>query len=198
MAETERQVQQRQNTRRRLAQAAQALFASRGFDATTVDEIATEAGVSRRTFFYHFASKEDVILSWHDEFEQALIGAIRAAPRELPLLDLTATAVIAALGQFDVHEALRIEQLKRDTPALRARDQGKYERLEQAIGAALAERAGLEPDELPVKVDAMLMTGILRVGSNGWMAAMTAGVPIERYVRDVIRTISASLAARPR
>lgn len=193
MAETDRQIRQRESTRRRLAQAAQTLFASHGFDATTVDDIAAAAGVSRRTFFYHFASKEDVILSWHEEFEQALTGAIRSAPPDLPLLELTANAVIAALGHFDVQEALRIEQIKRDTPALRARDQGKYERLEQAIGGALAERAHLAPDDLRVKVDAMLMTGVLRVGSNGWMAAMMAGVPIERYVREVISTVGTSL-----
>lgn len=195
MAETDRQIRQRQATRRRLTQAAQSLFADRGYEATTIDDIAAAAGVSRRTFFYHFASKDDVIQSWHQEFEDALTEAIRLAPPAWPILRVTEAAVVAALGAFDVEQALRLEQLKRDTPALRARDQGKYERLETAITHALAMRAGLEADDLRIKVDAMLMTGILRVGSTGWIAAMLAGVPIERYVHDVIATIGDSLGA---
>jgi hypothetical protein len=102
--------------------------------------------------------------------------------------------VIAALGQFDAEEARVIEQLKRDTPALRARDQGKYERLERAIAGALAERSGAAPDDLRVRLDAMLITGMLRVGGEGWVAAAAAGVPIREYVRQTVSALGAGLA----
>lgn len=195
MTEKGRREQKREETRRRLTRAAQRLFAEQGFDRTSVDEIAAAAGVSRRTFFHYFDSKEDVILSRHAEFERVLLDAIRTAPPEQPLLRVAEQAAIAALASFDAEEARLIEQLKRDTPALGARDHGKYERLERAIAGALAERAGTTPDDLRTRLDAMLVTGVLRVGGTGWLSASAAGMPVEDYVRQVVRTLGSELAA---
>lgn len=193
MTEPGRREQKREETRRRLMRAAQRLFAERGFDGTSVDEIAAAAGVSRRTFFHYFDSKENVILSRHEDFERVLLDAIRAAPREEPILRVAEQAVIAALQSFDADEARLMEQLKRDTPALRVRDHGKYERLERAIAGALADRLGIAPDDLRARLDAMVVAGVLRVGGEGWLRASAAGEPIEDYVRQVIGTLGASL-----
>lgn len=194
MAELGRREQKREETRRRLTRAAQRLFVEQGFDGTSVDEIASAAGVSRRTFFHYFDSKEDVVLSRHADFERALVDAIRTAPPHEPLLRVAEHAVIAALGLFDPEEARLIEQLKRDTPAFGARDHGKYERLERAIAGALAERSGTAPDDLRTRLDAMLVTGVLRVGGAGWVGASAAGMPMEDYVRQVVRTLGSGLA----
>jgi AcrR family transcriptional regulator len=194
MTEKGRREQKREETRRRLTRAAQRLFAEQGFDRTSLDEIAAAAGVSRRTFFHYFGSKEDVILSRHAEFERTLLDAIRTAPPEEPLLRVAEKAAIAALASFDAEEARLIEQLKRDTPALGARDHGKYERLERAIAGALAERAGTSPDDLRTRLDAMLVTGVLRVGGTGWLSASAAGMAVEDYVRQVVRTLGSELA----
>lgn len=198
MTQKGRREQKREETRRRLTREGQRLFAERGFDATSVDEIAAAAGVSRRTFFHYFGAKEDVVLSRHDDFERALLQAIRTAPPEEPLLRVAEEAVIAALGSFDAEEARLIERLKRDTPALRARDHGKYDRLERAIAEALAERSGTRPDDLRTRLDAMLVTGVLRVGGTGWAGASAGGVPIEAYVREVVRALGAGLGEAPR
>lgn len=175
----------------------QRLFAEQGFDRTSVDEIAAAAGVSRRTFFHYFGSKEDVVLSRHDDFERALLDAIRTSPPEAPLLEVAEHAVIAALGLFDADEARLLERLKRDTPALRARDHGKYERLERAIAGALAERSGASPGDLRTRLDAMLVAGMLRVGGAEWASALVAGVPIEAYVRQVVRSLGRELGTAP-
>lgn len=167
MTEKGRREQKREETRRRLMREGQRLFAEQGFDRTSVDEIAAAAGVSRRTFFHYFGTKEEVVLSRHDDFERALLEAIRTAPAEAPLLRVAEQAVVAALGSFNAEEARLLEKLKRDTPALRARDHGKYERLERSIAGALAERSGASPDDLRTRLDAMLVTGILRVGGGG-------------------------------
>ncbi|WP_229890037.1 TetR family transcriptional regulator, partial [Streptomyces griseomycini] len=58
---------QRLKMRRELAAAAMELFATKGYEATTVDEIAAAAGVARRTFFRHFRSKEEAIFPDHDD-----------------------------------------------------------------------------------------------------------------------------------
>lgn len=197
MTQTGRREQKREETRRRLMREGQRLFAQQGFDRTSVDEIAAAAGVSRRTFFHYFDSKEDVVLSRHDDFERALMEAIRTAPPQAPLLQVAEQAVIAAFAMFDADEVALLERLKRDTPALRARDHGKYERLERSIAGALAERAGASPDDLRTRMDAMLVAGMLRVGGSGWVSAAAAGVPVEEYVRQVVRSLGRGLTLEP-
>lgn len=197
MTQTGRREQKREETRRRLMREGQRLFAQQGFDRTSVDEIAAAAGVSRRTFFHYFDSKEDVVLSRHDDFERALMEAIRTAPPQAPLLQVAEQAVIAAFAMFDADEVELLDQLKRDTPALRARDHGKYERLERSIAGALAERAGASPDDLRTRMDAMLVAGMLRVGGSGWVSAAAAGVPVEEYVRQVVRSLGRGLTLEP-
>jgi AcrR family transcriptional regulator len=197
MTQQGRREQKREETRRRLMREGQRLFAEQGFDRTTVDEIAAAAGVSRRTFFHYFDSKEDVVLSRKEDFESALLQAIRTAPPEMPLLEVAEQAVLSAMGSFDAEEARLLERLKRDTPALRARDHGKYERLERSIAGALAERSGASPDDLRTRLDAMLVTGILRVGGAEWASALAAGVPVEDYVRQVVRSLGRELALKP-
>jgi AcrR family transcriptional regulator len=194
MTQKGRREQKREDTRRRLMREGQRLFAEQGFDRTSVDEIAAAAGVSRRTFFHYFGSKEDVVLSRHDDFERALVEAIRTAPPEAPLLQVAGQAVIAALGTFDPDEVALLERLKRDTPALRARDHGKYERLERSIAGALADRSGASPDDLRTRLDAMLVTGMLRVGGSGWVSAAAAGVAVEEYVRQLVSSLGHGLS----
>ncbi len=61
------------------------LFLERGFDATTVDDIAEAADVSKRSFFDYFPTKEDVVQAWQDEFGADLAAAIVARPAGEPL-----------------------------------------------------------------------------------------------------------------
>jgi AcrR family transcriptional regulator len=197
MTEPGRREQKREATRRRLAQAAQRLFAERGFDRTTVDEIAAAADVSRRTFFHHFASKEDVVLARYEDFDRELLDVVRAAAPDEPVLAVAERAVVAAAGQFDLEEARLIERLQRDEPAFRARAHGKYERMERAIAGALAERAGVTPEDLRVRLDAMLIAGVLRIAGGGWTAAAMAGVPMRAYVRQVVDALAAGLTPAP-
>lgn len=76
----------KQRTRCALIDAAFALFGRKGFDATTIDEIADAVDVSSRTFFRYFASKEDVALSLVDEQLAELVTALEHRPAEEPVL----------------------------------------------------------------------------------------------------------------
>ena len=160
----------RQQTRERLTRMAMALFRERGFEATTLDDIAAAAEVSRRSFFHYFASKEDVVFAWHEEITAALIAAVAARPRDESMLAAAENAISAMARQLEPDEAIAMACLKRDNPALQARDQVKYEKLERALSDALAKRAGHKAEKLQARLVAMIATGAMRIGGELWTA----------------------------
>ncbi len=108
------------------------LFAERGYEATTVDEIAVAAGISRRTFFRQFRSKEDVIFADH-EFQLASAAEYLAGVEGDPW-DAVCEAVIGVFERFTQWRdiAARRYQVVRRVPALREREivtVFRYERL---------------------------------------------------------------------
>src|SRR3954447_18500638 len=78
---------QKELTRDVIAEAARALFLERGFDAVTVSEIARAAGVSQKTVFNHFPTKEDLFYSRMESFEEELLEAIRGRGPGESILD---------------------------------------------------------------------------------------------------------------
>src|SRR5207245_9584963 len=81
-------------------EAALSLFNERGFDAVTIDDIASAADVSRRTFFRYFASKEDVILSDHPRRLDELQAALDRRPAEEPALTALRNAVLCLADTY--------------------------------------------------------------------------------------------------
>src|SRR5579871_1187955 len=75
------------DARGRLAQAAFELYGERGFDNTTVEEIAERAGLTKRTFFRYFADKREVLFWGAHELEQRFVEAVVAAPASAASLD---------------------------------------------------------------------------------------------------------------
>jgi AcrR family transcriptional regulator len=80
----------------RLRQAAMALYVERGYDETTVAEIAERAGLTARTFFRYFADKREVLFAGSDALQQRLIDALEAAPDAAKPMDAVAAALDAA------------------------------------------------------------------------------------------------------
>jgi AcrR family transcriptional regulator len=158
----------RQQTRERLTRMAMALFRERGFEATTLDDIAAAADISRRSFFHYFASKEDVVFAWQEEITAALIDAVAARPAAESMLTAAENAILAMVRQLEPGDAIAMAQLKRDNPALQARDQVKYEKLERALTDALVKRAGHKTEKLKARLVAMIATGAMRIGGEFW------------------------------
>jgi AcrR family transcriptional regulator len=88
------------NARERLERAALALFLERGFDATTVAGIAATAGLTKSTFFRHFADKREVLFGGQDLLTGLFTGAILAAPLSATIIDCLAAALAAAAVAF--------------------------------------------------------------------------------------------------
>lgn len=167
------------------------LFLERGFEATTLDDIAAAADISRRSFFHYFASKEDVVFAWHEATTAALVAAVAARPANESMLAAAENAISVIARELDSDEAIAITRLKQDNPALQARDQLKYEQLERAFAQALARRTGRKADLLQARLAAMIATGAMRIGGEIWASEGTREKPeaLTKRIFSAIRTI---------
>ncbi|MFD5322561.1 TetR family transcriptional regulator [Streptomyces sp. NPDC127092] len=125
---------QRLKMRRELAAAAMELFASKGYEATTVDEIAAAAGVARRTFFRHFRSKEEAIFPDHDDTLVRAEAVLNAAPPHEHPLDTVCRGIKEVMKMYAGSPAVSVARyrLTREVPTLREREiasVARYERL---------------------------------------------------------------------
>ncbi len=131
-------------SREALIDAALALFAAHGFDATTTDQIAERAGVSARTFFRYFPTKESVVFHRDYGFMRSFAAAYRAQPAELQDYDaLRATFVSLATG-FDALRA-RIETYRAavdSSAVLIGREREHFEDHARTVADAVAHRRG--------------------------------------------------------
>ncbi|MFI6943602.1 TetR family transcriptional regulator [Streptomyces sp. NPDC050418] len=125
---------QRLKMRRELAAAAMELFAAKGYEATTVDEIAARAGVARRTFFRHFRSKEEAIFPDHDDTLIRAEAVLNAAPPHENPLDTVCRGIKEVMKMYASSPGVSVERyrLTREVPTLREREiasVARYERL---------------------------------------------------------------------
>ena len=137
-------------TRQALRKAALELFASNGFDTTTTEEIAERAGVSVRTFFRYFPTKEMVLFFGRFDFVQSFIAGLLNEPRSSSDLDCMRSAFIASAPGFaERRKALLLyERAVASSPTLRGHEQDRQIEDVHTIAGAIATRRGLgEPDE---------------------------------------------------
>jgi AcrR family transcriptional regulator len=138
-------------TREALASAALRLAVERGPDRVTVDEIADAAGVSARTFFNYFASKEDAILGNTSTSTSRLLEALAVRPDDEPPLDALRIAWHASVDhlQADPDEWIARNRLVRAYPELSMRYAARQAWLERELVAEIARRTGLDADADP-------------------------------------------------
>lgn len=156
----------RQETRRRITDAGICLFVEKGIDATTLDEIAATAGISRRTFFHYFKSKDDILLSLQQSMGELIAERVRQADRAASPLQAIQSAVIATCADIPADDMLEIDRLMRSSPAVQARKQASYVEHERTLFAALHERWPDPGREGAFRLIAMVAIGVIRVATE--------------------------------
>ncbi|MDT0387198.1 TetR/AcrR family transcriptional regulator [Streptomyces dubilierae] len=156
-------------TRQAIRTATYALVEERGYDATTVEQIAERAEVSPSTVFRYFPTKEDIVIT--DEWDPVMLAELRARPEDeswaAVLRHVIRTALDLSLAEEP--EVLRLRtRLGVEVPAVRARMTESMAATGRLLREALAERSGLDPDGLELRVFAMSVMGGLMEASHYW------------------------------
>jgi AcrR family transcriptional regulator len=147
-----RRERKKQRTREALIDAAFRLFQEKGFDATTVEEIADEVDVSSRTFFRYFASKEDVVLTFQEEQFTTMLEALAGRPAAEPVMTALRNAAVSVLracedGEygFDPERFVCLQEMMESSPAVFGRSLEHGQKKQAEITRVIAERMGVDP-----------------------------------------------------
>ncbi|SRR5258708_128276 len=135
------------DARGRLEQAALELYSERGFEQTTVVEIAARAGLTERTFFRHFADKREVLFGGAPALQELMVGAVADAPDSIaPIVAVTAALEAAGAVFQDRRESVRRRQTVIAANAeLQERELIKLASLASALASALRRRGVSDP-----------------------------------------------------
>lgn len=159
----------RQFVRDAIFDAAVALFAAKGFDETTVEEVAQAAGVSRASFFRYFSSKDDLLAQNVMKYGLALIDAIKACPPSFTPFEMIRKTVLTVAKHTVTHPRTRqvIEISQRSASAMQAHMSRMIE-VEGSVTAAYAERIGSLPNEIEPRLLATLTLSAMNVAILSW------------------------------
>jgi AcrR family transcriptional regulator len=174
----------RLKTSERIVEKGLKLFVKNGYEATTLDAIAEAAGISRRTFFYYFKSKEDVLLAAHDSgFREALKPAmLDESPDQTPL-DAVQKCLIKLASRYETKESIVFDRLMQSTEALRARKEAVFVETEQILLEAMCELWPTPGRRDGLRLVAMVAMGTLRLALDRWKQN-DAARPLAYYVRQ--------------
>jgi AcrR family transcriptional regulator len=183
------------NASERLAQAALDLYAERGFEQTTVAEIAKRAGLTERTFFRHFADKREVLFAGGSDLQELMVNGVLDAPEPAAPIDAVAAGLQA--GGKALQERREFSRQRQAVIAasaeLQERELIKLASLGAAMSDALRRRGVTEP---AASLTAEAGIAVFRVAFEGWVEeGNERGLP--EVIRDSLNELRALTAGSP-
>jgi AcrR family transcriptional regulator len=182
------------NARGRLVQAAFALYGERGFEQTTVAEIANRAGLTERTFFRHFADKREVLFAGADALKELLVSTVAKAPGSLAPIDAAAAGLEAAgaLIQEGRELAKQRQAIIAASAELQERELIKLASLASALAVALRRRGVNDP---AASLTAEAGIAVFKVAFERWVEE-TNQQDLPRLIRESLDELKAVTAGR--
>ena len=182
------------NARGRLEQAALALYGERGFEQTTVAEIAQRAGLTERTFFRHFADKREVLFWGAGALQELLVATLADAPDATAPINAIAAGLEAAGTLLqERRELARLRQrIIAANPELQERELIKLARLSAALAEALRQRG---VDDPAASLSAEAGIAVFKIAFERWVnESEAADLPqLIRASFDELRAVTARL-----
>ena len=180
----------------RLVQAALALFGERGFDETTAEEIARQAGLTERTFFRYFADKREVLFYGAHELGDSLVRLVVEAPASATPIEAVTAALASAGTELQARRefAQRRQAVIAANPELRERELIKLANIASAIAEALRERGTSATTAMLAAETGMT---IFRVAVDRWVEG-TDEQDLPSVIRASLDELRAVTASRPK
>lgn len=172
------------------------LFSERGFDAVTADELAAAVGVSRRTLFRLFATKEDIVVAAFETLGEDALATLRERPADEPPWAALRGALGAAVARLERRPAsfFALHAVIAETPALRARLLEQRDGWRAAFAQELAARSATARNDLTCELLATAAMGAFDVATEAW--AQTSGRRrLSRLLDDAFELLGAGLSA---
>ncbi len=182
------------NARERLEQAAMDLYVERGFDETTVAEIATRAGLTERTFFRYFADKREVLFSGAATLQELFTSSVANTPDGAAPIDAVTAALDAVSPLFEERRsfARRRQALIAAHAELRERELIKLASLAAAIAAALHVRGVREP---AASLAAETGITVFKIAFQHWVDDREQRA-LTHHIRDSLEALKAVTAGK--
>ena len=170
------------------------LYGERGFDNTTVEEIAARAGLTERTFFRYFADKREVLFGGAGELQAFLVARVIEAPASLAPIEVIAAAYMAA-GDEIFEERRDFSRARQAVitanTELQERELIKLATLTAALSAALRQRGVKDP---AASLAAEAGGAAFKLGFEHWVVD-TKGKPMSKFIRESLDALKAVAGA---
>ncbi|HME03127.1 MAG TPA: TetR family transcriptional regulator [Solirubrobacteraceae bacterium] len=182
------------DARGRLLQAAMELYGERGFEQTTVAEIAQRAGLTERTFFRHFADKREVLFAGAGALEELLVSTVAKAPDGLAPMEAAAVGLEAAGAAIQEGGELprQRQAIIAASAELQERELIKLASLASALAGALRQRGVTEP---AASLAAEAGIAVFRIAFERWIEE-TDRQDLSRLIRESLEELRAVTAGQ--
>ena len=188
----------KRETREALARAGLELFVERGYDATTLADIAEVAGVSTRTIFAYFPSKEDILFASFETMREALATALAERPDGQDALAALREFILSSAHQKTELDCM-LEEVIAGDETLSRHKRARIAQLQGVLAEAIARDLGGGPDDLRANVAAASLTAAFEVlaQQEGTLSSSTTNDEIAAAIDPVLAFVRAGLAALP-
>lgn len=180
-------------TRQRIADTGLRLFLANGYESTTLDAVAAEAGISRRTFFSYFKSKDDVILFWMDAGTASLVADLLKTSPDVPPLDAVRDVMVKHIARNTTEQMTAIDNLMLSSESLLARKQAYYAEQEQTLFNALCEVWRQPERRGALRMVAMVSIGAMKIALQTWREQTGPRKPAAKFLRDAFDSLKSEL-----
>lgn len=179
------------DSRGRLAHAAMELYGERGFDQTTVADIAQRAGLTERTFFRHFSDKREVLFSGAHALQELLVNTVVNAPASATPLEAVALSLDAAGELFNPRREFSVQRQRiiEGSAELQERELIKLASLGAALASALRQRGVADPT---AGLTGEVAIALFKISFERWVSS--ASTDLTQVLRDSLEQLRAVTA----
>ena len=173
----------RRGTLQRIAETGLELFAEKGYDATTLEDVAAAADISPRTFFYYFKTKDEILKFWQGSgILDALRPTLLAEDKSQAPLDAVENCLLNLISRYETETSVTVDRIFNSSETLRAGKLAVYFAMEEAVFETLCELWPEPGRRAELRMVAMISVGAMRLAKEE--RRMRGQGSLAAYLRD--------------